>query len=94
MGVVIQPRIKAKLSQKHQVTEAEVQEAFENICGNFLIDTRAVHSTDPPTLWFVAETRKGRYLKVAFVYRDGNSIVKSAYEAGEGVQRLYGAKAK
>lgn len=94
MSVVISPRIKAKLSEKHQVSEDEVREAFDNICGNFLIDSREDHQTDPVTLWFVAETRKGRLLKVMFVYRDGNSVVKSAYDASDVVQGIYDRHAK
>jgi hypothetical protein len=94
MSVVISPKIKAKLAERHQVSEAEVREAFDNICGQFLLDTREEHATDPPTLWFIAETRVGRMLKVMFVQRDGNSIVKSAYEASERIQSIYEKYAK
>ncbi|WP_458763587.1 ADP-ribosyl-(dinitrogen reductase) hydrolase [Cupriavidus basilensis] len=95
MSVVIPPRIKTKLADvNHQVSEEEVREAFDNICGSFLVDSREDHQTDPPTLWFVAETRKGRFLKVMFVPREGNNIVKSAYEATENIQRIYDKFAK
>jgi len=94
MSIVIAPRIKAKLADKHQVSEEEVHQAFDNICGNFLIDDREDHRTDPPTLWFVAETRKGRLLKVIFVHRDGNNVVKSAYDADEKAQTIYDKFAK
>ncbi|MNM99626.1 hypothetical protein D3C81_1121910 [compost metagenome] len=94
MTVVIPPRIKSKLTEKHQVSEDEVREAFDNICGQLLMDSREDHQTDPPTLWFVAETRTGRLLKVMFVHRDGNNIVKSAYDAAEKVQRIYDKFAK
>ncbi|WP_082080108.1 hypothetical protein [Cupriavidus basilensis] len=95
MSVVIPPRIKAKLAdEKHRVSEEEIRQAFDNICGSFLTDSRADHQTDPPTLWFVAETREGRLLKVMFVPRDGNNIVKSAYDATENIQRIYDKFAK
>lgn len=89
MSIVITPRIVEKLAAKHGVSEAEVREAFANLCGQLLIDTREEHATDPPTLWFVAETNAGRLLKVMFIHKDGNNIVKSAYDASEKVQAIY-----
>lgn len=94
MSIVIIQRIEAKLRDKHGVSEEEVRQAFDNICGNLLIDDREDHATDPPTLWFVAETRKGRFLKVMFVHRDGNNFIKSAYDATPEIQRIYDRKAK
>lgn len=94
MSIHIPPRIKAKLAAKAPpVTEAEVFEAFENRCGQFLMDSREEHATDPPTLWFVAETNAGRILKVMFV-PDGTNTVKSAYDATEEIQGIYDRHAK
>ena len=57
--------------------------------SKYLIDTREDHATDPPTLWFVGETHRGRKLKIIFVLRDGNIYIKSAYEANEAAKRIY-----
>lgn len=55
-----------------------------------MIDDREEHATDPPTRWFVAETDRGRRLKVIFVwYEDGRIHLKSAYEANNEVQALF-----
>jgi hypothetical protein len=89
MSIVLAPRIIEKLRTKHNVSEAEVREAVSNICGQLLIDTREEHATDPPTLWFVAETNAGRLLKVIFIHKEGNNVVKSAYDASEKIQAIY-----
>lgn len=81
MTYIISPRVRAKLDQKHGgVSESELDEAFANRDGDFLIDTREEHKTNPPTEWFVAQTDRGRLLKVVFVNRmDGTIEIKSAY---------------
>jgi len=87
--IVISPRIDDKLDAKHTVTPQEVDQCFDNKCGVNLIDDREDHQTDPPTLWFIAETDKGRLLKIIFVYRDGKYFIKSAYEPGDLDIRTY-----
>ncbi|RJG04361.1 ADP-ribosyl-(dinitrogen reductase) hydrolase [Noviherbaspirillum sedimenti] len=72
-----------KLDAKHTVTPDEVDQCFDNKCGVNLIDDRENNRTDPPTLWFIAETNRGRLLKIIYVYRDGNIYLKSAYEPGQ-----------
>jgi len=79
--LIICPNILEKLKNKHQVSRREVEQCFENRCGVYLEDTREDHQTDPPTLWFVAETNHKRLLKVVFLVLDGNVHIKSAYEA-------------
>lgn len=83
-----------KLGTKHKVDRREVEQCFENKCGLFLMDDREDHQSDPPTLWFVAPTNKGRLLKIIFIYRDGHMDLRSAYDADEATQRLYERKAR
>lgn len=98
MGAMNNLRISAatlqKLTQKHNVTQREVEQCFENKCGLFLEDDREDHKSDPPTLWFIAPTSRGRLLKIIFIYRDGQVHLRSAYEADDAAQRLYDAKAR
>jgi len=49
----------------------------------YLIDDREDNRTDPETLWFIAETNKGRLLKVCFMFMDGNVHIKTTYEPNE-----------
>jgi uncharacterized DUF497 family protein len=78
--IIISPRIDHKLDEKHTVTVDEVDQCFDNKCGVNLIDDREEHRTDPPSLWFIAETNKGRLLKIIYVYRDGKYYIKSGFE--------------
>lgn len=89
MSLVITPAIRAKLHHKHHVDEEEILQAFANREHGFLIDTREVHRTEPPTEWFIAETDKGRKLKICFVYREGDIHIKSAYSPSQVVIDLY-----
>lgn len=90
----ISPSVLEKLGSKHGVTRREVEQAFENKCGMSLEDDREDHQSDPPTLWFVAPTSKGRALKIIFIYRDGQVHLRSAYDADNAVQSLYDRKAR
>lgn len=74
---------------KHSVTRREVEQCFENRCGNFLYDNRENNKTDPPTEWFVAETNSGRRLKIVFVPKDGKIFLKTAYDANPEEVRIY-----
>lgn len=87
--LVVSPAIREKLLNKHGVRELEVVECFLNHEGKYLVDTREDHATDPPTLWFIGETHRGRCLKIIFVNRDGNLYLKSAYEADDNSKRIY-----
>lgn len=49
--LIISHQIYLKLIQKHRLSdpETEILEAFSNINGQFLIDTREEHLSEPPT---------------------------------------------
>lgn len=93
-SIVISDSILIKLRDKHQVVRREVEQAFENKCGFFLADDREDHKSDPPTLWFVAPTNRGRLLKVAFIYRDGKVFLRTAYDADAAARSIYDAKGR
>lgn len=74
-------RIRGKLKEKHGVSLREVEQCFLNRSGRLLQDSRADHQTDPPTLWFIAETNQRRALKVVFILEHDSSIsLKTAFE--------------
>lgn len=75
----ISRNIAEKLRDKHQVEKREIVEAFANRDGVFLEDNREEHKSDPPTQWFIAETDYGRKLKVVFIAKDGDIIIRTAY---------------
>ncbi|MGA7981011.1 MAG: hypothetical protein WCA32_12415 [Chromatiaceae bacterium] len=54
-----------------------------------MIDTREEHRTQPPTRWFIAETNLGRKLKVVFVPKGEDVIIKTAYGPNEIERRMY-----
>lgn len=92
--LVISRPVARKLEAKHAVKPAEVAQCFENRCGRLLTDTREEHRTDPPTLWFIAETDHGRLLKVIFIQQRGAQVIKSAYPPNEREIAIYERKAK
>lgn len=89
MGLIVSPAIRQKLWTKHNVTVEEVEECFANCPGHFLRDTRGRHKTKPPTLWFIAATDRGRYLKVIFIQGSGGNFLKSAFAPDEVETRIY-----
>lgn len=74
-----------KLGKKHGVSLEEVHECFESNDGQTLIDEREQHKTVPETEWFISQTRRGRKLKVCFVFvEELNTIfVKTAYDPND-----------
>lgn len=90
----ISPGVLEKIVAKHKVDRREVEQCFENKCGSYLLDNREDHKSDPPTLWFVAPTNKGRLLKIVFIYRDGYLNLRSAYDADAKVQGIYDRHAR
>lgn len=88
-NLVIAPDIRDKLESKHHVKEGEVHECFFNRDGPYLFEGEEDHQTDPPTEWFLAQTDRGRLLKVIFVFRDGNIYLKSAFDANAKAQQIY-----
>ncbi len=89
MRLVISQQVLQKLADKHRVTRAEVEQCFENRVGGLLLDPREEHLTDPPTLWFLADTDAGRKLKVVYVQRGELVFLKTAYDANEDEKEIY-----
>lgn len=89
MQVKVSERVLKKMRQKHGVEPEEVAQCFLNRSGKYYTDTREDHRTDPPTYWFVAETDKGRVLKIVFVRHPESFAIKSAFEPKDGSDRLY-----
>lgn len=89
MAIRISAKVAAKLEEKHGVSEREVIQCFENLCGLMLVDTREENRTDPPTLWFIAPTNQNRLLKVCFIHRDGVNIVKTCFPPNADELRIY-----
>jgi hypothetical protein len=83
--------IVSKCLIKHNVSESEINEAWQSYDGMVLVaDDREEHRTNPPTIWFVARTVGGRKLKVIVVIdTDGIGYLKSAYEANQRVINLF-----
>lgn len=90
-SLIISPAILEKLGNKHQVSRREIEQCFENRIGLFVEDPREEHRTDPPTLWFTAQTNCNRLLKVVFVHLDGNIHIKTAFEPSPATIALYEA---
>lgn len=86
---IVSKSIEQKLASKHELTIAEVRQAFVNRVGGFLEDPREQHRTDPPSQWFIGITNHGRAIKVVFVQRDGKIFLKTAYDASETEIRIY-----
>jgi len=75
--------IESKLHKKHHVSINEVEQCFLNRLGNLLYDTRAKTKTIPPTLWFIALTNKNRKLKIVYIQKGSQLILKTAYEPND-----------
>ncbi len=89
MTIVISPTICVKLLTKHQVTPEEIDQCFANRNGKYIEDVREEHATNPPTLWFIAETHWGRKLKVVFVNENGNNYIRTAFEPSDATIQNY-----
>lgn len=89
MALKCSSAVKRKLAEKHSVSLEEVQQCFANREGGLLEDTREDHKTDPPTQWFIAETDYGRRLKVVFMLKDGDIILKTAYLPNDLEESIY-----
>lgn len=88
-NLIVADAIKAKLKTKHKVDVLEVEQCFHNKRGRLLMDTRAAHKTDPPTLWFIAKTNKERLLKIVYIQINTEIHLKTAYEPNEDEKQLY-----
>jgi hypothetical protein len=93
MTLRISPDVLAKIGGRG-ITRREVEQCFMNVEYGYCEDTRSEHLTNPITKWFVAETDKGRTLKIMFVQEKDGIDLKSAYEATQEVCRIYKKYAK
>ena len=90
MPLVISPNVRDKIANKNPpVTESEILECFANRSGKYLYDTREEHKSDPPTRWFISETDKGRNLKIVFIQKNKDVIIRTAYKPNRDEQRIY-----
>jgi predicted GTPase len=92
MPLLISAKVRDKLrTASHAVSEDEIIECFANRDGRSCLDTREEHRTDPATQWFVAQTDRGRRLKICYVFDERTAIVeiKTAYAATSEIQRIY-----
>jgi len=88
-NLVVSAAIETKLHKKHQVSIKEVEQCFYNRDGKLLYDTRAKTKTIPPTLWFIALTNKNRKLKIVYIQKGLQLILKTAYEPNDVELALY-----
>lgn len=88
-NLVVSDAVKAKLQKKHQVTLREVEHCFMNREGRLLCDNRALTKTNPPTLWFIAQTNQNRKLKIVYIQKGLQVILKTAYEPNEEELAIY-----
>ncbi|MGL4222381.1 MAG: ADP-ribosyl-(dinitrogen reductase) hydrolase [Shewanella sp.] len=80
-SVIISDDTEAKLQNKHGVSRKEAIECLYNRSGKLLKEMREEHQTTPPTLWFIAETNRGRQLKICLVIDQQKNVhIKTAYE--------------
>jgi hypothetical protein len=90
MAVIISPKVRAKLASKvPPVTPHEIEQSFANRTDAYLIDTRAEHASDPPTHWFIAEKHRRRKLKVVFIHRRTDIVIRTAYDPNPTEMRIY-----
>ena len=82
MPLRISSRVLEKLLGKvPPVTRQEVEQCFMNRWpGEPLTDKRDQHKTEPRTQWFIAETDKGRRLKIVHVQEGDVIDLKTAYD--------------
>jgi hypothetical protein len=90
MALILSSNVREKLAGKiPPVSEDEILQCFANCSGRYLLDKREEHRTDPPTHWFLSDTDYGRLLKVVFILKDGDVIIKTAYDPNQKEQYIY-----
>lgn len=90
MPLTISAKVREKLANKKPpVTQEEIVQCFTNRTGSYLLDEREDHDSDPPTRWFIAETDYGRFLKIAFIAKEGTIIIRTAYDPNADEKRIY-----
>jgi len=90
VALIVSSKVQQKLANKRPpVTISEIEECFATRSGTFLEDVREQHKSNPPTLWFISETYYGRQLKVVFIPKNGDIIIRSAYSPNKDELRIY-----
>jgi hypothetical protein len=79
-NLIITTKTLDKLKSRHSVSRSEVEQCFSNRTGKLLTDNRELRKTNPPTLWFIAKTNKGRLLKVVYIQKGSEVNLKSAFD--------------
>jgi hypothetical protein len=91
MALIIPAKVQEGLaSKKPPVTPGEIRECFATRTGRYLLDRREDHESDAPTKWFVSDTYYGRKLKIVFVLRGEDVVIRTANWATEDEMRIYG----
>lgn len=93
-NIVLSEKVRQKLMVKHLVRGSELRQCFQNRDGIFLTDEREANKTDPPSLWFIAETDNARLLKIVFVCAHGKLHIKTAYQPNQAEISIYERHAK
>ena len=78
--LIIASKVLEKLKNRHGVERSEVTQCFMNKSGKLLTDNRELRRTNPPTLWFIAATNRGRLLKIVYIQKMHEVHLKSAFE--------------
>jgi uncharacterized DUF497 family protein len=94
MPLLASQSVARKLREKHGVSVEEVKQCFLNRTRGILRDTREVHRTHPPTMWFIASTDAGRELKIVFVLEGNKVSLKRAYSPNDMEKQIYATKAQ
>lgn len=90
MALLISTSVQAKLASKSPpVTRAEIEQCFANRTGIYLLDLREDHASDPPTRWFIAETHYGRKLKIVFIPKGEDIVIRTAYDPNVEEIKIY-----
>lgn len=79
-NLIITAKILDKLKVKHGVVRLEVEQCFSNRTGKLLTDNRELRKTNPPTLWFIAKTNRGRLLKIVYIQKGMEVHLKSSFD--------------
>ena len=79
-NLIITAKTLEKLKSRHKIIRLEVEQCFSNMQGKLLTDDRELRKTNPPTLWFIAKTNKGRLLKVVYIQKGSGIHLKSAFD--------------
>ena len=91
MKIFVSERVQVKLNEKHGgITQDEIRECFANRTGEYLLDGREDHLTNPVTRWFIAETDRGRRLKICFIPYPEHIVIKTAFEPNATEIAMYG----